>query len=234
MNILDLLFPIDCLGCGRNGCYICRHCIERVSTPKPVCPECLKASIDGMTHVRCTKKHSLDSLYSVWTYQGVVRKAIIKLKYKYLKEIALELADYANKEIIKNKLMLPQMAVLVPVPMYWYKENYRGFNQTKELGKIIAKNLGWEYRPDLLLRKRMSAPQVELKGRERRKNTTNVFALNPNYSPSRRLSRAGGKLLSTAYVIFDDVYTTGSTMKEACKVMKRNGANKVWGLTIAR
>ncbi len=222
MNLVDLLFPRNCLGCGRGGQYICSICISKLPRVDQLCPVCEKASIDGVTHVRCLKKQSIDGVYSLWPYQGVIRSSILKLKYKFATQIAEELSDFAFS-VLKDTPIFPEKSVFTPIPLYWIRKNFRGFNQSEIIGKRLAEKMDWDFDPDILYRRKFGRPQTELRGKDRRKNVRGVFCLNPKY-----------KLLSTSYILFDDVYTTGSTLKEAGKVLKRNGVEKVWGLTIAR
>ena len=233
MGVLDILFPISCLECGGGNKYLCNNCLPKVGGAKLFCLECHKPSIDGATHVKCRKKRSIDFAYSPWDYGGVIRKAILKLKYNFAYTIANELADRFTEKIQKDVPILPKSAVLIPIPLYRSRQNWRGFNQTEELGKIIAQKLSWEYVPNALRRTKKTTPQADLKGKDRAINLKGVFSLSTNYSPSRRLSGAGGYLPSTNYIVFDDVLTTGSTLKEACKVLKHGGVKIVWGLTIA-
>lgn len=223
MSILDLVFPKTCLGCGRPGSYICSDCVAKVRLAQPICPYCERASIDGITHVRCQKKFGLDGLISIWEYEGVIRKAILALKYKYATLVGQELMDHFLHQLLTGFLPVDSK-VLIPIPLYWYRENTRGFNQSIEIGKSISEAMNWKFLPDLLIKKQSTISQVELKGDDRRQNLRGVFSLNPNY------------VLSTVYsvLLFDDVFTTGSTLREAAKVLKRAGVEKVWGLTIAR
>lgn len=224
MSFLDLVFPKNCLNCKKDGCYICRDCLNKVKRTAGICAYCQKASIDGMTHFKCRRKFRLDGLVSVWEYEGVIRKAILALKYKFAKEVAKELSERAVSELKNhNSLCIIPDSIMVSVPLHKRRENWRGFNQSNVLGSEIAKALGHKFVSDLLIRKNATASQTELKGKERRENVRGIFALNPIY-----------KLRSTGYILFDDVFTTGSTLKEAAKVLKRGGAEKVWGLTIAR
>ncbi len=224
MGILDLVFPKKCLKCGESGKYICRKCLKKVSYAKQLCPACNKPSIDGVSHTKCKTAWGLDGVSCIWDYGGVIRKAILILKYKYSSDVAKELACLLDEEIKKGKIVLPKNVVLVPIPLHKKRKNWRGFNQTEEIGKLLVKSQHWSYCPDLITRKGLRKPQTELKGKQRRKNVVGVFSLN----------RAFEKLLKQKTIlIFDDVYTTGSTLKEAGKVLKRNGAKKVWGLTIA-
>lgn len=220
MGILDIVFPKTCLECGREGVYICPNCLAKVRLAKPICPVCEKASIDGLTHVICSKKLGLDGLISIWEYEGVIRRAILALKFKYSTEVGKELS--ARFLAYTNNFFLPKAEVLVPIPIFWYRENKRGFNQSSEVGKHVASFVKVGFEPNLLARSKSSKPQVELSGEARRENLKGVFSLNPNIK------------MPDSIMLFDDVFTTGSTLKEAAKVLKRAGVSKVWGLTIAR
>lgn len=226
LSILDLVFPKKCLGCGRPGSYICRECIKKVEIPFLICPQCGRKSVDGMTHSKCLRPLSLHGAISVWKYQGVVRKALLGLKYKFALEIAGELAAHATDAIKNYTGFVPKEATLVPVPLYWLRGNWRGFNQVEAVGKGITFKSGWRFVPDLLVRKKSSRPQAELRGEQRKQNIKGVFSLNPNYD--FRITNYD------SLILFDDVWTTGSTLKEAAKSLKRAGANKVWALTLAR
>ncbi|MGB6839061.1 MAG: hypothetical protein WBD86_01440 [Microgenomates group bacterium] len=144
------------------------------------------------------------------------------MKYKFASQIAQELASYAADEILKNRHFLPKNALLVPIPLYWQRKNWRGFNQAEEIGKIMSKKLGWDFNKNLLIRKTSTKPQVELRGKERKQNIRGVFKLNKPLDKIKPI------------ILFDDVWTTGSTIKEAAKVLKRNRAKTVWALTITR
>lgn len=196
MSLVDFIFPKKCLECGAPGKHVCQACIKKI----------LPGGWAKMGGLR---------VYSIWEYRGVVRKAIIALKYKFVTEIAEELVGYIN--------LIPSTQTLVPIPSHWYRQNLRGFNQAELLGKRIAIKMGWKFIPDFLTKKSSTLPQVGLKGTPRRQNLRGVFALNSNF-----------QIPDSAVVIFDDVLTTGSTLKEAAKVLKKAGVKKLWCLTIAR
>ena len=167
----------------------------------------------------------MDGLTSIWEYEGVIRKAILALKYKYALEVGRELCGKFAEYIENSTYIMPKSGVLVPVPMYWHRQNVRGFNQSIEVGMSIAEFLGCKFEPNLLVRTKSTVSQVELSGDARRKNLKGVFSLSSHNSLF---------LIPDSVLLFDDVFTTGSTLKEACKVLKRVGVKKVWGLTIAR
>lgn len=230
MGILDIIFPKKCAGCGKNGTYFCTSCIlsSKLCFPQ-VCPICGRNSVDGVIHKWCERNLAPDGLISIWTYEGVPRSLILKLKYKYVSEIALSLAVPAAgifKQLKRNSPSTPnwnKSLVLVPVPLHWTRKNWRGFNQIEEIGKILSQLLGWRIEK-LLVRTKIAKQQVGLKGIERKKNVQGVFRLTNNLT-IQQLSEV---------VLFDDVWTTGATMLEAAKVLKKAGIKRVWCLTLAR
>lgn len=182
--------------------------------------------MDGLTHVKCRCPLGLDRVMALWFYEKVIRQALLKLKYRFALDIASELVGHMAHQIDKNKLTFPNNCLLLPIPLHRQRRKWRGFNQAEEIGKLLATRLKWEFYPDVLIRKKATRPQTELRGEGRRKNIIGAFALNKKYQPLI----IGNRPL----IFFDDVYTTGATIREATKVLKRNGAKKVWGLTIAR
>lgn len=225
--IIDFLFPKRCLGCGKKGKYICDFCLKKVPTISSFCFVCGRPSIDGVTHFKCRRKLSLDGVVAIWSYEGVLRKAILALKYKFAYEIAQDLITGAFDFLESNyPLMFLKNVLLVSIPAARKRVNWRGFNQTEIMGKIIASHFGWKFSSNLLIREEFFHPQTGLKGEQRRKNVRGVFKVNPHYD----------KILSVdpQLIIFDDVLTTGSTLKEAGKVLKRKGFRTVWGLVLAK
>jgi len=224
VGLLDIVFPKTCLGCGKEGKYLCEDCLGKLKLLKPVCPYCEKPSIDGFTHTKCAKVYGLNGLTSIWDYEGAVKKAILAFKYKYATEVGKELAASFIRELHNSSFIVPD-STLIPIPIHWYRENVRGFNQSEEIGREVAQTLGWGFDPDFLVKKRSTNPQARLSVEERKGNLQGVFSV-PAHNSSF--------LIPNSIILFDDVFTTGSTLKEAAKVLKRSGVGKVWGLTIAR
>jgi len=226
VGIADLVFPKKCLVCKSTGDYVCRKCLARVSKVEFVCVGCFRPSIDGMTHQKCKKPHGMDAMISIWSYKGVIRSALKTLKYKYVSEIAGELANQIIAEFAAGSIVFPRKILLVPIPLSRSRENWRGFNQAQMLGKLLAQKMKWGY-ADLLVRTKNTRTQTGLDKKSRQKNVKGIFAVNNDY-----LSKTLAKDYNV--LILDDVWTTGATMKEATKVLKRNKIPVVWGLTVAR
>jgi ComF family protein len=193
-----------------------------------ICPVCERLSIGGVTHAGCLKDKSLDGFTSVFAYKGIIRKGIGKLKYKFVSEIGSELVELFLSSCGEDQSFVrfckQSNVILVPVPLHSARERWRGFSQTRLLGKMIASNLGIEM-ADLLVRIKNTKPQVGLSEDQRKQNIKDAFSIFPRY-----------QILDTrySYILFDDVWTSGSTLKEAARTLKKAGAGKVWGLTLAR
>lgn len=216
---LDFLFPRRCLGCGKVGFYFCQDCQESL---KPVihqiCPVCERPSIGGATHPGCQTKFSLDGLTSIFAYENLARKAIKTLKYQFVSDLAESLV-----EVSITNFEFSLEGILIPVPLFSKRTRWRGFNQAEVLGKILARKLRLGFNPQVLRRSRPTLPQTELSGEVRRQNVAQAFKI-----IDKRAIK--GKSL----VLFDDVWTTGATLKSSGLALKGAGAEKVWGLTLAR
>jgi len=221
VEFLELIFPKRCLGCGKKGLYVCRTCIEAVGRCDFVCQSCERPSIDGFTHTKCRRKRGLDRLVSIWKYEKVIRSAILAIKYKFATSLLDEIAEYLLEVVERENIYFPADSCMVPIPMHWLRQNRRGFNQSFELCKKISVKLGLKL-DEVLIRKKLGIPQTGLRGKQRSENIKGVFAANP------------AKEVRGIYILFDDVYTTGSTLKEAASVLKRAGASEVYGFTIAK
>jgi ComF family protein len=200
--------------------------MKKVGFPKQTCIVCGQLSINGTTHAKCLKTLDLHGAISIWKYEKVIRKAIIKLKYNFASEIAKETSLYASECLKSGTSVLPKEAILIPIPLHRSRLNWRGFNQSAEIGKGLAKEMGWDYMDNVVIRKVKTKPQTELRGIERKKNLKEAFSFNESFNS---LTNSKRKL-----ILFDDVWTTGATLKEMCKVLKKNGVKEVWAITIAK
>lgn len=115
--------------------------------------------------------------------------------------------------------------IIIPIPLHTSRLLYRGFNQAELLGRLLAKRLNIPIETNILKRIKKTIPQVEMKDRDKRiKNMEDVFAVNINLTVNDR---------QLTVFLFDDVFTTGATMRTAANVLKRGGVKKVWGMTLA-
>ena len=221
-DIIDILFPRICVGCRKEGEYICDDCKLFISESRLICPVCQKASFDGEKHLHCLGKYELDSLISIWDYEGIVKKLLLKIKYKGV--------FHAIEELIKKAFeirepFIPEGTKITFVPMFKKKEKQRGFNQAKLIAQKVGEITQKGSLP--LLEKIKDTPsQTELDIKERLENVKGTFGL---------LKEVFNSELPENILLVDDIWTTGSTMKECCKVLKKSGkVKRIWGFTLAR
>lgn len=163
----------------------------------------------------------------IWEYEGVIKKALGALKYSFASDVAKEIAMKAAL-IIKNfDLFKGKKVVLIPVPLSLSRERWRGFNQTEKIGQVLSENLGWELCTFLLKRRGKSTPQVGLDKKEREENVKDAFYL------ARKEGTFFKNLKNREIIVFDDVLTTGSTIKEALRTFCKAGFKKLSALSIA-
>jgi len=228
VKVLDFLFPRRCVGCGRIGSYVCSCCrcaVRIIEQAEAICPICKKPAVGGATHPRCRTRYSLDGLSSFFHYDSVVRQAMKTLKYRLVTDLAREFTSLIPPSALNNVTMQQcNNCVFIPIPLHPARLRERGFNQAEVLGRLIAEKIKLSPRTDTLTRMRKTTPQVHMKKREDRlKNMEKVFSVN-----------SGAMKQCNNVILFDDVFTTGATLRSAANALKRAGAKFVWGMTMAR
>lgn len=238
---LDLLFPKFCLGCGEGENWLCRECQQKVVLVKTqVCPDCERINRGGEYCPRCRfdevkikvsgqkkpkkikrRKPLQGIIVASYFEEGPIRELVHNFKYNHILEAGEILADLMALSISEN-LVLDERYVVTSAPLHWIRYARRGYNQAEALGQNVAQKLGLPFYP-LLIKKRGTKRQVDLKGKERRENLKNAFAL-----------RVKNSLRGKTIIIIDDIATTGATLQECAKVLKSAGAKQVWGLVAAR
>jgi len=228
--VLDTLFPKTCFGCNKDGKYVCDECSIFLGEASLICPVCGNSSFTGQKHSHCSARYGLDGLVGVWEYEGITKTALREIKYKHIFEAMPEFVESAFKVILKDMLRFqPFLSFLLLedihisyVPMYRKKEKRRGFNQAKLMAKTINEATEKET-ISLLMKIKDTSPQANLNKEERLKNAKDSFDMFPDSS-----------FIPHNLVLVDDVWTTGATMKECCKVLKKAGVQNIWGFTLFR
>lgn len=192
-----------------------------IISKNPLCPVCERPSPYGLTHPICRKKLSLDGLYVFGDYRGILKNLLLAYKYKNVSVISKILYG-----LIINNLpnVFKKADLIIPIPLHPKRLMERGFNQSELLCRLIAGALDINVNCKSLVRKRHTLPQMSLRTyKERTKNIKNAFRVaNPD--------SVKGKTV----LLIDDIMTTGATMFEAVKTLKRNGAGKTYGIVVAR
>lgn len=232
-GVLDVLFPVVCFGCGREGRYVCEECEKFVGEAAFICPVCQQSSFTGEYHEQCRTRYGLDGLVSIWEYEGLVKELISQMKYKGVTHAVGEIVTRAFGVMTQNlqratpflSFLLSGDTYITYVPMAKSKEKKRGFNQAACLARDIGNITKKEMLP--LLQKIKDTPsQTELDKEQRLKNVQDSFRFKSEINSKFQIPKN--------VVLVDDIWTTGATLKECCKVLKKAGVGKVWGFTLAR
>jgi len=232
--LVELFFPSFCLGCQKEGTYLCYDCKTILEISEFTYCLCSKNPLrlpPGAKIGKCPRcqDQRLAGLYFALPYQEkfLTRKLIHQFKYEpYIKNLATPLSEIVLQHLEIIGANIPEIwknSILVPIPIEIKKLKDRGYNQAQELAKELGHKLNVPSIFDNLVKIKRTAPQMELSAKERQENLKGAFAVkNP-------AEFAGKKIF-----LVDDVYTTGSTMEECARALKATSAKQVFGIAIAR
>lgn len=206
----DLLFPVFCISCRVEGAWLCPPCLAKLQSeikPQFFCHP------------------YLDKVIALADYKNeIVARLVHLLKYEYVEEVG-EIFDKLIEVFIKNNSVVfegSRASVIIPIPLHKKRYLERGFNQAEILAKSWGRHLSVLVLKNMLIRSRQTKTQVGLNGVERRSNLQGAFVLR---QPLVGIDRV---------ILVDDVFTTGSTIEEAGRVLRSAGIKEVWGAIIAR
>jgi len=232
---LDLFFPPLCPVCGERLagarrdplCGDCWHSIKRVTPPFCLlCGSQFFAFAPSGAAYRCEecrrRRPPFAYARSVTRYDETVREALHAFKFRRVTALAEPLGDLMA-HIGRSQVPLEEIGLLIPVPLHPSRQAERGFNQSELLARRVGMIWKVPVESRALRRVSLTRPQTELGRVERRRNVRDAFALTrPDLIAGRHV------------LLVDDIYTTGATVAEAARVLRRGGAEKVGVLTAAR
>ena len=220
LNIIqDYLLPPTCILCGNNGfdsqdictacfndlqinihcCYRCAEIFEAPNCTPQLCGHCI------------SQPPFFDETHAPFTHQGIIKYLIARLKfnhqYKNARLLGMLLANH-----LKITAEMPE--IIIPIPLHKKRYQERGFNQSVEIAKTLSKHLHIPIDTNSCIRYRNTPHQIDLPAKQRRKNINNAFKI---IQPIKAKHVA----------LLDDVMTTGSTVNELAKILKKSGVNRV-------
>ena len=219
--ILNLLFPVTCCVCPaqvqeRRWGGACPDCWSSlIPLEPPFCPQCgdPAPAIEGLCGACRKGEHAFDFARSPLLFTRTLREIIHHLKYSDRVSLANPLGGILKECLIRENFC---GELVVPVPLHRSRQRSRGFNQAE----LMASRLGRPMNTRLLRRRKNTPSQTGLTRNQRRQNLAGAFEV---------LEPVRGSV-----IVVDDVYTTGSTMNEIARTLKRAGAERVEVLTAAR
>jgi ComF family protein len=170
-----------------------------------------------------TSSPYFDRAFSAAYYEGVMKEAILQLKFHQKVGLGKYLAEVLIAQIPAT-LNIADYQCILPVPLHATHQKRRGYNQSQILAQHLARHYGLQLVQQNLLRIRQIKTQSQIKGRQARKdNVKNAFYVkSPQAIHKQRV------------ILVDDVLTTGATVNECAKMLKRAGAASVLVLTLSR
>lgn len=210
-SLLEFLFPPHC-----------PLCANYVPHKGGWCDSCLtKALMVRRLPLDEASLKVLDGVWALGRYHEALRELILRLKYEKRRDRVPYFKTFLNASLESLPEKLLRVEIAVPVPLHEEREKERGFNQTELIfRKWVCKNgLTWQ---NALRRTKKTLPQFGLAAEERRINLSGVFEFSDNMDVT-------GKHV----LLLDDIYTTGTTLRECAKVLRKAGAVSVLGLVLA-
>lgn len=229
-SALDLILPPACLGCG-----------EPVSDPQALCPACFGKTdfLGDPACVQCghpfelagsgdrcasclASPPSFDHARAVFAYTAESRHLVLNLKHRDRLEAVPAFAGWLMRI---GQPILAEADWVIPVPLARSRLFTRRYNQAAELARALSRLSGVPAGVDMLLRQRATETQGRKSRLARRRNVRGAFAVHPRWA---------NRLEGARIVLVDDVLTTGATVGECARVLKRGGAAEVSVLSLAR
>jgi len=241
-GILDAVFPPRCAGCQTWSkevfCPACHAALRPIVAP--ICAVCgvpfdpLAHSASTCADCRANRYHGSPpfvALRSAYVFEGAIRDAAHRLKYRDKVALAAPLAGLLQEFLERQPAAAPpiplgDLALLTPVPLHSWRRYRRGYNQSALLAAHLGKRIA-VLNGEVLRRTRHTSPQVELSARQRAENVKGAFSVDE--AALEKWNPHGGPVL-----LIDDVCTTGSTLRECAAVLKGAGVSEVYALTLAR
>lgn len=227
MGFWDVLFPKYCVSCKKIGGYLCENCFATISfSYKTMCLLCGKGAVDGITHPHCQKAWGIDGCFIMYEYKAAIKKLLYVLKYKpYVTEVIPLLADLFYEGLIQHErvmtLLQQNYVCLSAIPLHSKKLKQRGYNHAQLLANAVGKKLGVPV-IDTLDRIKETHIQAGLSKQQRADNMKGAFSL-----------KKGVYMKGKTLLVIDDIVTTGVTFVEAGKILKKGGADAVYGIAFS-
>ncbi len=215
--IQDWLFPPTCLLCGDAGTAgrdLCLACFASLPFNLPACPRCA-LPLPFETGIPCgyCQKHppAYDRSLALFRYEEPVRHLIHALKFQARYSCARLMGDLLADKLVDLE---EKPGAIIPVPLHPSRYRERGYNQSLEIARTLSNRLDIPLDYQSCTRVHATQAQTELTAVQRRRNIKNAFAI-------------AKPLTATHVAILDDVVTTGATVNELAKVLRKAGAGRI-------
>lgn len=210
-SVCDLVFPVKCISCGKNGIDFCGKCLSDAPY---------------------AERETIKWIFPIYDYRHPpIKKALWLLKYKGKKRLASIFAEIMYGKILEELSELSVMEnfrniILIPIPLSAKRYRERGYNQAELICKELARideEKNFKLEKNILIKPKETEHQARIDARaERLKNIVGSFAI-----------KNAESVVGRNIILIDDITTTGATLNEAKKILKQNDAKKVIAFTVA-
>lgn len=227
MKIQDVFFPwnLSCIICGSEWVDphsgLCQDCADALPLPEgEQCEQCgRECDAPGLCADCMREPPSFDRAMAPYVYDGDLRLLLHGFKYNNRRYLALPLARLMRQAMPET--VEKECGFVACVPLHPSRKRQRGYNQSALLAKELSAMLNLPFREKLLRRVRRTTSQATLDRESRLKNVKNAF-------------EAAEKLpQGAAVLLIDDIFTTGATVNDCARALKKVGAARVYVLTAA-
>jgi competence protein ComFC len=228
---ISLFYPTICAACRTDVwaterlCSSCQSQLTKIVPPFCAkCSEPFSGAIDNpFDCANCGhRKLYFDAAVSAFRSRGIVRKIILDFKYGRQIHLRHLVGSWLSVALQDERIRNRHFDIIVPVPLHPVRQRERGFNQAILLAELLNRETSVEMKP-VLHRVRYTTTQTAFDRAERMENLRGAFRL-------RRTATVRG----LSVLLVDDVLTTGSTLSECARVLKKAGASSVVAITAAR
>ena len=210
-QILEILFPCRCIGCGARSEMLCSNCVN---------------------NLKLTDRPTEDSIMALYDYRDpLIKKSVWELKYHHSPHLGRKFGELLYESFLEEieliKILSKGLPIyIIPIPISKNKYQKRGYNQSEVIAKGFCntkKDNTFELKTKVLYKKNNTIPQARLTNRNKRlQNIKDAFYI-----------KDAKEIKGRTIIVIDDVTTTGGTILEAIKVLKKSGAKKVVGFAVA-
>ena len=225
-KILSNLFPSRCILCQKTvdqALEICSECYQELPHNDVCCQRCALPLAEGINNTvlcgRCIRKTpAFDYAYSPFRYEDEVIGLVHQLKFGEKISYAKAMGEMLFRQLLATD---EKPDCLLPVSLHSSRLRQRGFNQSIEISRVISRQLSIPIERTAIVRHRSTVAQTGLNAKQRQKNIRGAFSV-------------VAELNYKHVLIIDDVMTTGATVNELARVLKKNKVERVGVLSIAR
>lgn len=221
MNIIDkflnIIAPESCLGCGQEDALLCYGCYALNDELGSICFVCQKATTSHFPCDEHTGRYAPDAVFMLQKYDGLVKDYLKAYKFNYKRSAGFEIANFMNDYLP----YFDDTVIVTWVPTAPIRMRVKGFDHSKLIAKELATKRSLRSM-NLIARKKSTMLHL-LDKKERTQEIKKIYAVN-----------ASTRIKGATFLLVDDIITTGATIAECSRQLKKAGAKQVFVVALAK